>query len=187
VGLIEHQDTVGSQQQIALQLTQQNPIRHEFDCSPRPHAAVIPHLQHMLQFFSASALQFAQHNPIRTEIHCSVWPHSLIIPTCSLLVHAPERQNTLSLRLRKRPGASLLSITCKSAHLVANSASHAAANLLCNSPGSCYGSHSARLRHAYLACSLRELLVPIACLIQKLRHLCSARNLSERSLLLLRM
>lgn len=75
----------------------------------------------------------------------------------------------------------------KSAYLVANSASHAAAKLLCNSPGSCYGSHSARLRHAYLACSLGELLVPIACLIQKLRHLCSTQNLSEHSLLLLRM
>ena len=76
-----------------------------------------------------------------------------------------------------------ISIRWKSAYLVANSASHAAAELLCNSPGSCYGSHSARLRHAYLACSLRELLVPIACLIQKLRHLCSTHNLSEHSLL----
>ena len=46
VSLIKHQDAVAPEQQIALQLAQQNPVRHELHCSVLPNLPVIPHLHH---------------------------------------------------------------------------------------------------------------------------------------------
>ena len=46
VRLIKHQDAVAPEQQVALQLAQQDAVRHELDGSVLPNLPVIPHLHH---------------------------------------------------------------------------------------------------------------------------------------------
>ena len=45
MGLVQDQDAVGAQQQVALQLAQQDAVRHEFHGCVFAHLTIISHLR----------------------------------------------------------------------------------------------------------------------------------------------